>query len=190
MIKIIFAFSALFLSSIAICGEVYTWTDKKGVKRFSNTPVTSQTDTKKVKSIGNETNYTVPVPTNEPFSSIDSTESRPETKKYLEFELPNTSQAKEKAAPEVTPYKIEWSTPRVTGDELSIHGSVSYGKSCKLLTVTAFLYDEKGNEKFIRCKASDVGGSGYRTLDGKIKISSSYCGSDWRISSHSTRCSR
>jgi hypothetical protein len=170
MIKIILALSVLFLSSIAVCGEVYMWTDKKGVKRFSNTPVTSQSDSKIVKSIGQETNYTVPSPEYQPFSSSDSSAPGSETNKILEIELPETLQAKEKAAPEGTPYKIEWSTPRVNGDELSLSGSVSDGEPCKLLTVTAFLFDEKGNEKFIRCKVSDVGGNGTKILDGKIKI--------------------
>ena len=191
MIKIIVALSVLFLSSIAVCGEVYMWTDKKGVKRFSNTPVTSQSDSKIVKSIGQETNYTAPTPNiSLPPLLIHQNPAAKQTK-YLEIELPETLQAKEKAAPEVTPYKIEWSTPRVNGDELSLSGSVSDGEPCKLLTVTAFLFDEKGNEKFIRCKVSDVGGTGSKNLDGKIKIRSpSYYGTDWRVSSHSTRCSR
>jgi hypothetical protein len=191
MIKIIVALSALFLSSIAVCGEVYMWTDKKGVKRFSNTPVTSQSDSKIVKSIGLETNYTAPSPENLPASSSDSSEPSRETNKFLEIELPETLPAKEKVAPEVTPYKIEWSTPKINGDELSLSGSVSDGEPCKLLTVTAFLFDEKGNEKFIRCKASDVGGNGSKNLDGKIKmIGSSYFGTYWRVSSHSAKCSR
>ena len=191
MIKIIVALSALFLSSIAVCGEVYMWTDKKGVKRYSNTPVTSQPDSKKVKSIGQEINYSAPSPEYQPSSATDSSEPSSETKKYLETELPETLHAKEKAAPAATPYKIEWSTPRVKGDELSVSGAVSDGEPCKLLTVTAFLFDEKGNEKFIRCKASDVEGSGSRTLDGKIRIiNPSYYGTDWRVNSHSTKCSR
>jgi hypothetical protein len=191
MIKIIFALSALFLSSIAVCGEVYMWTDKKGVKRFSNTPVESQSDSKKVKSIGQEINYTAPSPEYQPSSSSDSSEPGRETKKFSEIELPETLQAKEKVVPDVTPYKIEWSTPRVNGDELSLSGSVSDGEPCKLLTVTAFLFDEKGNEKFIRCKASDAGGSGSRNLDGKIRIiGASDYGTDWRVSSHSTKCSK
>jgi hypothetical protein len=190
MIKIIVAISVLFFSSIAFCGEVYTWKDAKGVKHFSNIPVTSQSDTKKVKPIGRETNYTAPTPTYQPASSMNSTEPRGETNRYLEVDLPNTLQTKEKPASEATPYKIEWSQPRVSGDELSISGTVSNGEPCKRLTVTAYLYDEKGNEKFIRCQASDVGGSGSRILNGKIRISSSYCGTDWRISSDSTKCSR
>jgi hypothetical protein len=190
MAKLFIAISLLFLSSAAICGEVYTWTDEKGIKRFSNSPVTSQSDSKIVKSIGQETNYTAPTPEYQPSSSFDSTAPRPESKTSFDFERQNLPQTKEKPAAETKPYKIEWSTPRVSGDELSISGTVSYGESCKLLTVTAFLFDEKGNEKFIRCQASDVGGSGSRILDGKIRINSSYYGSDWRISSHSTRCSR
>jgi len=191
MIKIIVALSVLVLSSIAVCGEIYMWTDKKGVKRFSNTPVTSQSDSKTLKSIGQETNYIAPTSEYHPSSSFDSSEPSRETKKYLEIELPETLQVKEKTAQEVTPYKIEWSTPRVSGDELSLSGSVSDGEPCKLLTVTAFLFDEKGNEKFIRCKVPDVGGTGSRSLDGKIKIRSpSYYGTDWRVSSHSAKCSR
>jgi hypothetical protein len=192
MIKIVVALSVLLLSSIAVCGEVYMWTDKKGVKRFSNTPVTSQSDSKTIKSIGRETNYTAPNPNYRPSASSDSPEPSRETNKILENELPETWHAKEKAAPEVTPYKIEWSTPLVTGgDELSLSGAVSGGKPCKLLTVTAFLFDENGNEKFIRCKVSDVGGAGSKNMGGKIKIRKpSYYGTDWRVSSHSTRCGR
>jgi hypothetical protein len=191
MIKIIVALSVLFLSSIAVCGEVYMWTDKKGVKRFSNTPVMSQSDSKSLKSIGKETNYTAPSPENQPSSPSDSSEPRRETKNIIEIELPETSHAKEKTAPEVTPYNIEWSTPRVNGDELSLSGAVSGGEPCKLLTVTAFLFDGKGNEKFIRYKISDVGGTGSKKLDGKIKIRSpSEYGTDWRVDSHSARCSR
>jgi len=167
------------------------WTDKKGVKRFSNTPVTSQSDSKRVKSIGQETNYTAPSTDYQTPASSDSSEPGRETKKLIEIELPETLHAKEKVAPEVNPYKIEWSKPKVNGDELSLSGSVSDGEPCKLLTVTAFLFDEKGNEKFIRCKVSDVGGNGTKILDGKIKIRSpSYYGTDWRVSSHCTRCSR
>lgn len=187
MIKIVVAVSVLFLSSIAICGELYMWTDKKGVKRFSNTPVTSQSDTRHAKSIGSETNYVAPVPEDGPPSSAGIPAPSRERTAY---DLERQGKAIPKATPEARPYQIEWSTPRVRGDELSISGSVSYGESCKLLTVTAFLFDEKGNEKFIRCQASDVGGSGSRILDGKIRISSKYDGTDWRISSHSTRCSR
>jgi hypothetical protein len=190
MAKFFIAISVLFLSSVAICGEIYTWTDEKGVKRFTNTPVTSLSNSKIVKSIGQEINYTAPSPEYQPSSTTDSSEPSRETKKYLEIELPETLQTKEKPAPEASPYKVEWSTPRVSGDELSVSGSVSNGEACKLLTVTAFLFDEKGNEKFIRCQASDVGGSVSRILNGKIRINSSYYGSDWRISSHSTRCSR
>jgi hypothetical protein len=191
MIKTIFALSVLFLSSIAVCGEVYMWKDKKGVKRFSNTPVTSQSDSRIMKSIGQETNYTVPSPEYQTSSASDSPASGRETNKISEIELPETLQAKEKAAPEVNPYKIEWSMPRVNGDELSLSGTVSDGEPCKLLNVTAFLYDEKGNEKFIRYKVSDVAGTGTKNLDGKITIrSAAYYGTDWRVSSHSTRCSR
>jgi hypothetical protein len=191
MINIIVALSVLFLSSIAVCGEVYMWTDKKGVKRFSNTPVTSQSDSKKLKTIGRETNYISPTPEYLPPSSSDSSEPSRETKKFLETELPETLQVKGIAVPDKTPYLIEWSRPRVSGDELFLSGSVSGGEPCKSLNVTAFLFDEKGNEKFIRFKVSDVGGSGSRSLDEKIKIRSpSYYGSDWRVSSHSTKCSR
>jgi hypothetical protein len=102
MLKFVFALSALFLSSIAVCGEVYMWTDKKGVKRFSNTPVTSQYDSKKVKSIGQEINYTAPSP------EYQSSESRRKTNNISEIELPETIQTKGKAAQEVTSYKIEW----------------------------------------------------------------------------------
>ena len=185
MLKFVFALSALFLSSIAVCGEVYMWTDKKGIKRFSNTPVTSQYDSKKVKSIGQETNYTAPPPEYQP------SESSRKTNNISEIELPETLQTKGKAAQEVTSYKIEWSAPRVNGDELSLSGSVSEGEPCKLLAVTAFLFDEKGNEKFIRYKVSDVGGIGSKKLDGKIKIlRPTYYGTDWRVSSHSTRCGK
>ena len=190
MAKFLIAISVLFLSSVAICGEVYTWTDEKGVKRFTNTPVTSQSDSKAMKSIGQETNYTAPDPTDPPSSSFDSTEPRREIKTDFEIERQSLPQTKEKPSPEARPYIVEWSTPRVSGDELSVSGSVSYGESCKLLTVTAFLFDENGNDKFIRCQASDVGGSGSRILNGKIRINSSHYGSDWRISSHSTRCSK
>lgn len=191
MFKLFFALSALFLSSIAVCGEVYMWTDKKGVKRFSNTPVTSQSDSKRMKSIGQETNYTAPSPEYQTPASSDSSEPGREIKKLIKIELPEKLQAKEKVAPEVNPYKIEWSKPKVNGDELSLSGSVSDGEPCKLLTVTAYLFDEKGNEKFIRCKASDAGGTGLRNLDGKIRIkNASYYGTDWRVSSHSAKCSR
>jgi hypothetical protein len=188
MIKIIVALSLLFLSSIAVCGEVYMWTDKKGVKRFSNTPVTSQSDSKIVKSIGKETNYTAPSPDYRP-SSYDSKEPSSKTKDILENDLPETLQVKEKVAPEITSYKIEWLTPKLNGDELSLSGFVSDGEPCKLLIVTAFLFDEKGNEKFIRYNVSDVGGRRSRSLDGKIKIrSASYFGTDWSVSSHIARC--
>jgi hypothetical protein len=189
MIKIIVVISVLCLSSTAVCGEVYMWTDKKGVKRFSNTPVSSQSDSKIIKSIGKETNYTAPSPEYRLSPASDSAEPGGETKKISEIDLPETLQAKEKAVPEVNPYKIEWSSPRVNGDEMRLSGAVSGGEPCKLLAVTAFLFDEKENEKFIRFKVSDVGGTGSKNLEGKIKMrNASYYGTDWRVSSHSARC--
>ncbi len=180
--KIIAIIAVLSLSSIAVCGDIYIWTDAKGVKRFSNTPVTSVTDTKKVKSIGHEIIHTAP-------TAVESVETgRGTTSREVEGQ--GTRQIWEKTLPETQPYKIEWSPPIVSGDSLSIHGSISDGAPCPKLNVMVFLYDEKGNEKFIRCHAAGVGGTGSGMLDGKIKLKSSDYGSDWRVSSHSAKCSR
>jgi hypothetical protein len=187
--KLINIIMALTFSSVAVCGEVYTWIDANGVKRFSNTPVTSKSDNKKTKSIGHEINYTGLASDYESSITVESIEPKQGISSY-EIEHQGLSQLIAKPVTETQQYNIEWSTPKVSGDNLSIHGNVSDDASCPKLNVMVFLYDEKGNEKFIRCHAAKAEGSGSRMLDGNIKLKSSDYGSDWRVSSHSAKCSR
>jgi hypothetical protein len=190
MSKLIMTISIFIISSVVVAADVYMWTDANGVKRFSNAAAPAD-----AKALGKEANYVAPAPTNQPSKSSDFDESkltRSERFMLMETERPPQQliidrQKTDKPIKESTPYKIDWSRPRVSGNELSISGTVSYGESCKTLTVTAYLYDEKGNETLIRCQASDVGGSGSRILSGTIR-KKSYYGSDWRIRSDSTSC--
>ncbi len=192
MIKIIVAYSILFLSSIAVAGDVYTWTDANGVKRFSNTA-----PPKDATNLGKETNYVAPVPTSKPLTASDYDESkltRREKAMIMGPERPPQEliidrQKTNRTVKETVPYKYSWSTPRVSGNELSVSGSVEYGESCKSLTVTAWLFDENSNRTFIMCQASDVGGSGSRILSGKTSIPSRW-GSNWKIESTESRCNQ
>jgi hypothetical protein len=195
MTKIIII-SILLLSATAFPGEIYTWTDENGVKRFSNTPVSSQVDQKEVKSVGKETNYVAPIQNKQPLNPSAYDESKlTRSERYMLFGVDNPPQymsidkKTNKTVKESAPYKFSWSTPRMNGNELSLSGSVEYGESCKLLTVTAWLFDEYSNRTVIKCQAADVGGSGSRILSGKTSIPSRW-GSNWKVESTDASCSQ
>lgn len=172
----------MFITIIpAMCysGEMYKWTDKNGVVRFTNTA--PPPDAQKV---GNEVNYKA-----EP---ITKDEDKPD---YMKYDRPaKSSSSKSDSSGSVSEnktseYRFNWSTPRVSGGDLTLSGSVERGEKCKLLSVEVFLVDENGLKKNITCQASDVGGSGSRIIHGTTSISS-YYGSNWKITSQYPDCIR
>ena len=172
MVKILITILILFLSSIAVAGDVYTWTDANGVKRFTNTAPPAD-----AANLGKESNYVAPPPEDKPSYMTNDTKR----------DKPMTFDTQSKAPTEKRPYKYDWSSPRVSGNELSLSGTVSYGESCKRLNIMVKLFSENGNTAYIKCQASDVGGSGSRILEGKTSIVSRW-GSNWKVEETRATC--
>ena len=131
MIKFIIICSMLLLISIAVCGEVYMWTDANGVKRFSSSPVTSQSDTRELKPIGKETNYIAPTPTKQPPRPSDYDESkltRQEKFILMESELPSLNQKMQKQITEKSVKEINQA--RKTGNQTDIPNRFSLRQGC------------------------------------------------------------
>ncbi len=179
MKKYIILSIVLITSQICYSGEMYKWTDKNGVVRFTNTAPPQD-----AQKVGKETNY-VAQPITEDSQKPDYLKyDRPSSKETRELDSNKSTLSKPSKPSE---YKFSWSSPRVSGDELSISGRVDGGEKCNKLTVDVFLFDEKGNVARIVCQANDVGGSNSRIIEGKKNAYSSY-GSNWNVKSQYPNC--
>ena len=178
MVKILMTISVLFLSSqLGVAGEMYKWVDSNGITRFTNTAPPDD-----AKKVGNEINH-IGQPITEEADKPDY--FRGSSSKNYNSTSADTKKSNQISQP--AEYRFNWSSPRVSGDELTLSGRVEGGESCKKLNVTVFLFDEKGNKTMVYCQASDVGGSGSRILEGKKHILSFY-GTDWKVSSQHSDC--
>lgn len=87
MVKIKTIILVLILSSIAFSGEIYTWTDANGVKRFSNTAPPHES-----KVVGKETNYVAPPEPPKPKLTPDDRAIMKEKETQLQIEREKTMQ--------------------------------------------------------------------------------------------------
>ena len=178
----IIAFALVFFIHQSAMAQIYMWTDKNGVKHYTNTaPPPEAVDTKEE----GEAVHVEPTPTER--SKMIKEEANRSSQKRIDVNKKNIKKKSVVATP-AEPYRISHLGVYKDGDYyIKVSGRISGGEDCSRLKGSLYLHSDQGGTAHVNFVVENVG-RGSRLFESRDYVGSSRVKDDWGLGKIYYRC--